>query len=167
MSKILLPLFTAILAILVMTGCTTNRRDAYASMAKGTLRSIGSSELAFQRSNKEKSYGTFEELQREQHIAMGYSPGNMIEGYTMEWTAYASNPTDEGEDGETEFADSSRTETGLIPHEVYDMFTIIAYPKTSSMGLQTFGITEDQVVRVYNPGNSNDLSDVKTWDPIL
>jgi hypothetical protein len=87
---------------------------------------------------------------------------NFITTYTVEWTAYASDPIEE-EEGEIEFAD--RIEVEPVEHEPYDRFTVIARPRES--GLHTYGITEDQVVRVFNPDNENDPDDVSTWEPIL
>ncbi len=48
-------------------------------------------------------------------------------------------------------------------------FTIIAYPRPErSYGrLATFAITEDNVVRVYNPGPGVSPRDPHTWQPIL
>ncbi len=136
------------------------------SRAKGTLRSIGSSQLAYQSSNADKSYGTFEDLQSAEYVAQGYTLENMIEAYTISWTAYSSSPAEEAgsEEGKPVFEDTmGSTKT----HGPYDRFTIIAYPVASFGALCTFAVTEDQVVRVYNPDNRNKEADIKTWDPIL
>ncbi len=125
----------------IRTGCGGTSR------AKGTLRSIGSSQLAYQGTNNEHNYGSFQALRKTLYIAQGYTLGNMIENYSMTWKAYNLS-TVAGEPG-------------------IHQFTVIAYPRnTSSSDLQTFCVTEDQVVRVYNPPN-NDLAAIYHWDPIL
>lgn len=125
------------------------RRPAYASRAKSTLRSTGSSQEAYREVSNRNSYGTFQDLVNSLYIAEGYSLGNMIENYTMTW----------------EIGSSSVVKTsGPL---TMDRFTIIAFPlDTAPRNLHTFAITEDQTVRVYVP-EDNDFNSVKTWDPIL
>lgn len=156
-----------ILLTLILSGCISTRNPAWESRAKGTLRSIGSSQLAFQGISPDNSFGTFSDLSAEMYIAQGYSTANMIERYTLDWVAYASEPEIEKkpDDDEVEFADSLAVEDW--EHEPYDRFTIIAYPRSGNHGLRTFGVTEDQVVRMYNPDNGNVEEDVLSWDPIL
>ena len=147
----------------------SSRRSAWVSRAKGTLRSIGSSQLAYQGTNNEEIYGSFQALKVTLYIAEGYNLGNMIENYSLTWSV--SNSL-------TMSYKSSR------PHG-YHTFTIVAYPRDTHPGyLMTFGIMQDQVVRVYNPdgiaslhqagsthgpNEYNGLHDprVITWDPIL
>ena len=120
------------------------------SRVKGTLRSIGSAQLAYQSSNNAKVYGSFDALQSVGDIAEGYTLENMIEEYYMTWEV---------------------DDVSTVPMEWVDIadnkFTVIAWPEYQSLLLRTFAITEDQVVRFYNPDNDNELDDVKTWDPIL
>ncbi len=156
-------LIIPILLTITITGCYSARGPAYESRAKGTLRSIGASQLAYQGTNDDHSFGTFQELQRSLYIAGGYGLNTMIEGYTLEWNAYASEPIQDVDDGGIEFAD--RIDVESTEHEPYDRFTIIARPRDKKY--HTYGITEDQVVRVYNPDNENDPDDVATWDPIV
>jgi type II secretory pathway pseudopilin PulG len=117
------------------------RRAAWESRAKGALSSIGSSQLAYQGTNYEHLYGTFDALKEDMYIAEGYTLSNMIENYSMRWTC--TNP--------------------------HNSFRVIAFPQDTRPGyLRTFAITEDQIVRVYNPRNSeNQWNSVITWDPIL
>ena len=42
--------------------------------------------LAFQDSTEDHHYGTFDELKATYYIAEGYTPGNMIENYSMSWS---------------------------------------------------------------------------------
>ncbi len=120
--------------------------------AKGTLRSIGSCQLAYQKTNNGKLYGSFEALKRDQYINEGCTLGNMIDNYTMTW----------------EVSNVSTVTTEEMAGGTSSAFTIIAWPRDTRPGfLNTFGVTDDQIVRVYNPTNENDLSKVKTWDPIL
>lgn len=120
------------------------------SRVKGTLRSIGSAQLAYQQSNNKKDYGTFDALQSVGDIAEGYTLENMIEEYYMTW--------------EVDNVSTVPTEWIEIAN---NKFTVIAWPEYRSLLLRTFAITEDQVVRIYTPENDNELADVKTWDPIL
>ena len=148
----------AIIAAIAIPSLLNARRAAWQSRAKGTLRSIGSSQLAYQGTNNQKFYGTFPALQDDLYIADGYSLGNMIENYSMSWTS--TNPS---------------TGTGTLGAGIgNNTFTIVAYPRDTRPGyLNTFGVTEDQVVRVYNSGNPNNMftsmddPNVGTWDPIL
>jgi len=99
-----------------------------------------------------KSFGSFEALKRELFIAEGYTLGNMIENYSMSW----------------EVNNVSTVATEELPVGAISAFTIIAWPRrTGPRYLHTFAVIDDQQVRVYNPENGNDLSRVKTWDPIL
>lgn len=127
------------------------RYSAWESRAKGTLRSIGSAQLAYQNSNNARFYGSFDALQNVGDIAEGYTLENMIEGYTMTW----------------EIDNFSTVPTEAYPNGRQKTFIVIAWPEYQTMLLRTFAITEDQVVRFYNPGNDNELGDVRTWDPIL
>lgn len=153
----------AIIAAIAIPSLLNARRAAWMSRAKGSLRAFGSSQLAYQGTNNYKFYGSFGSLKDNLYIAEGYSLGNMIENYSVTWTI--SNPYSgtQGDVGK-----------GGIGN---NQFTIVAYPRDSRQGfLLTFGVTEDQVVRVYNPEISGsgrnefvDMEDphVKTWDPIL
>jgi len=150
----------AIIAAIAIPALLNARRAAWQSRAKGTLRSIGSSELAYQGTNNKKFYGSFEALQVDLYIATGYTLGNMIENYSMSWKSASSVANSEGRGG----AIGANT------------FTIVAYPRDTRPGyLLTFGVSEDQVVRVYNPeslespNDYNGIEDpkVQTWDPIL
>jgi hypothetical protein len=118
------------------------RRGAPQSRAKGTLHSIGSTELAYQGENKARVYGSFQAMKDTLYIAEGYTLGNLIENYSLSW-----HVSDSG---------------------IRSTFTVIAWPRDTRPGfLNTFAITEDQTVRVYTPENGNRLEDVKTWDPIM
>lgn len=153
----------AIIAAIAIPSLMNARRAAWMSRAKGTLRSTGSSQLAYQGTNNEKYYGTFSALKKTLYIAEGYELGNMIENYSMWWDI--TEP-------------SGSIYTGKLGDSGIGMnqFTIVCYPRDTRPGyLMTFGITEDQVVRVYNPEslhrsntwNGFDDPNVKSWDPIL
>jgi len=121
------------------------------SRAKGTLRSIGSSQLAYQSATKNHVYGSFQALQDVEDIAKGYTLGNMIENYSMTWVVHS----------------ISTAPTEDLPTGVISTFTIIAWPRDTRPGfLSTFAITEDQTVRVYDPDRS-DIKNPRSWDPIL
>jgi hypothetical protein len=128
------------------------RHAALMSRAKGTLRSIGSSELAYKDANTNRLYGSFDALKDTQFIPEGYSEGNIIENYSLSW--HVNN--------------ISTVVSEEFPAGIESSFTVIAWPRDIRRGIfSTFGITEDQVVRVFNSENGNRLDDVKTWDPIL
>jgi hypothetical protein len=127
------------------------RGAAWESRAKGTLRSIGSSELSYQSGNMQKNYGTFQALVRSQDIARGYTKSNMIESYSMTWSVFS----------------SPIPQNVAVTGEPIKAFTVIAWPARGYGYLHTFAITEDMVVREYNPSDHSRLDSVKTWDPIL
>ena len=151
----------AIIAAIAIPALLNARRAAWQSRAKGTLRSIGSSQLAYQGTNNKKFYGSFGALKDDLYIAEGYSLGNMIENYSMTWSASQSAQGTDGRGG------------GIGANT----FTIVAYPRDTRPGyLLTFGVSDDQTVRVYNPDNnvggrnayvSEADPRVGTWDPIL
>jgi len=147
----------AIIAAIAIPQLLNARRAAWMSRAKGTLRSIGSAQLAYQGSNNNKFYGTFEALQEVGDIAGGYSLANMIENYSMSWEITRPYGT---------LNEGTISDRGGI---AANAFTIIAYPRDLREGfLMTFAITEDQVVRVFNDENpDNDFGSITTWDPIL
>ena len=143
----------AIIAAIAIPQLLNARRAAWMSRAKGTLRSIGSAQLAYQSANNQKRYGSFTALQGVEDIASGYSLGNMVENYSMSWSA--TSPYGDLRGG---------TITGGIASNT---FTVIAYPRDTREGfLATFAITEDQVVRVYREGIGT-FGSVTSWDPIL
>ena len=117
-----------------------------------TLRTLGSTQLAYQSSNSARVYGSFEALKDTLYIAKGYRLGSLIENYSMSWQVnkVSTVPTEES------------------PAGIISTFTIIAYPRDTRPGyLNTFAITDDQMTRVFTPQNGNLFEDVKTWDPIL
>jgi hypothetical protein len=149
-----------ILMFISIPNLLSSRRSAWMSRAKGTLRSSGGSQLAYQGINNAKNYGSYQAMKDTLYVAEGYSLGNMIENYSMTWAVY-NNPDFYDEDS---------------PSESIHTFTIVAYPRDlRPRYLLTFGITEDQIVRMYNPENTanglnefNGMDDprVQTWDPV-
>jgi len=148
-------LFASFVAIVTVAAILGARPEPWQSRAKGTLRSIGSSQLAYQGTNWDRNYATFEDLKQDLYIAEGYTLGNMIENYTMTW-----------EVSNTPLVEESPATAGGVGT---NRFTIIAFPRDTRPGfLNTFAITEDQIVRVWNPTNRwNEWESVTTWDPIL
>ncbi len=132
-----------------------SRRVAWNSRAKGTLRSLGSSQLAYQGTNNEKVYGTYEAMKKDLYIHKDYTLGNMITAYSMTWEVATVSTV--GPEGEIINAGCR--------------FEMVAYPTVPNnrfeTDLYTFAITEDQIVRRFSPNNGNDPYDVRTWDPIL
>jgi len=131
---------------------TGGRLEAWMSRAKGTLRSIGSSQLSYQESNDGKLYGSFEALKKDMLIAEGYTENNMIENYSMCW----------------QINNISTATSEQFPQGFMSTFTVIAFPRDEVKGyLKTFAITDDRKVRVYDPKWGNRYENIKTWDPIL
>lgn len=148
--------------------------------ARSMLRSIGSGELAY--NNRYGIYGSFQALKDELFIAEQYTPGNMIELYTLTWevTSLSTVSVENAFGGSTPFTIAlpppdirkrmivSHSIKWALTGEQVHRFEVIAWPHGPySEGLHTFGITEDQTIRVYSPSVLNQLEDVKTWDPIL
>ena len=65
----------AIIAAIAIPQLLNARRAAWMARAKGTLRSIGLSELAYQSGNNLKHWGTFKALLGTGDIANGYTLG--------------------------------------------------------------------------------------------
>jgi len=121
------------------------------SRAKGTLRSIGTAQLSYRNWNGKGIYGSFHALYDPYMIGKDITLDNIVDAYTMTW----------------EVGNISTAPTDELPSGIISTFTIIAYPDDPRRGkLATYAITEDQVVRVYDPGHC-DVDDVRTWDPIL
>jgi hypothetical protein len=153
-----------IVFLIVLPSLIGARRHAWpsrASRAKSTLRSAASSQMAFKEQNEFGFYGTFQEIKDTLNIAEGYTLSNMIENYSMTWEV---NNV------------STISPEGIVSVESTS-FAIVAYPNGNVPYLATFGVTEDNVVRVYNPdnyvqGEKNEFIDkydpwVRSWDPIL
>lgn len=144
-------IFFAIVSI-PLSGLQNGMAARLRSQAKGTLRSIGTAQLDYQSQNEDHRYGSFEDLQAVQAIAQGYWQSDLIEGYSLSWQV-SNVPTGDSQN--------------YPPNEV-NTFTVIAWPRDRSPGfLATYGITEEQIVRVYNPDSSNKVDSVGKWDPIL
>jgi prepilin-type N-terminal cleavage/methylation domain-containing protein len=143
----------AIIAAIAIPQLLNARRAAWQSRAKGTLRSIGSSQLAYQGTNNQKHYGTFKALQDTLYVAKGYNLSNMVENYSLSWTV--TNLSDINGPGKYGIGNNR--------------FTVIAFPRDTRPGfLNTFAVSDDQVVRVYNREKpSNIWASVTSWDPIL
>ncbi len=153
--------FVSILLAISSTGCIPQilnaRRSAWESRAKGTLRSFGSTQLAFQGTTEDKHYGTWDELQEAEYLAAGYTKENIVDNYVL-WTSVDDSP----------YYDHN-TDTHYNA-----TFTVVAFPRDTMPGyLSTFAIREDQVLREYNSstpyalpwGEANDFG-AKSWEPI-
>jgi hypothetical protein len=159
----LLPLLIAIIFIVVVSVIFGNihmpasYKERLETRAQKRLRDIGSAQLAYQGSNNKKFYGSFHALQEMGFIESGFGLDDYLDGYDLDW--YIKN-----------FYDRSY---GLACGLGSNTFTIVAYPRIiPPPALRTFGITEEQDIRVYNPDNGNQFVSrddpwVKTWDPVL
>ncbi len=128
------------------------RRAAQESYVKGALIHIGSMQSNFRDSNDMQAYGSFEDFNDNNKFGEGAALANIIENYTLTWDVH----------------NVSTAMTEGISSGIANSFTVIAYPLTAKRaGLHTFAITEEQVVRIYNPENDNNPKSIDTWDPIL
>ncbi len=150
----------AIIAAIAIPELLNAKRSAWESRAKATLRSIGETQLAYQNTNNDRHWGSWDALVGSNYLAKGYNRGNLIENYSVFTSVY--NPGN---------ADNPSTGYGIGDNT----FTIVAFPRTTSPPgyLATFLIREDQVLRVYRPetpgvnawGDAGDEGG-KTWEPI-
>jgi len=144
----------AIIAALAIPQLLNARRSAWENRCKLTLRAIGSAELAYFDATIEGTYGTFEAMMSTQLVQPGYSRSSMIDNYSiMLWDV-----------------DPPTMTFGGLP--AYDSsFTIIAIPRSQRNRLRTFGICDDQTLRVFvgrmeNFENTFGLKDPKWWEPL-
>jgi len=158
---ILIVSFISIFAAFISIACygpghPVKHNRTLESRAKSTLRAYGETELAYQYTNNDHYYGSWENLVETEYIARGYSGGNIIEGYSV-WTA-AFNPLRLAAEGDG---------YGCT-------FTAVAFPRiTRPPGyLSTFAIREDQVLRAFRPGyginawGANGDYGTRTWEPV-
>ncbi len=137
----------AVVIYAVVSPVTTKR--ALERRAAAILRIIGLAELAFQGTNSDRLYGSFEDLKLTRYISQDETAGSMIEGYTLVWSIenHVERLSDFGTDG------------------LANSFTIVAYPRSERIHLlRTFAVTESQIVRVYNPADGNKPDAVNGWD---
>ncbi len=138
----------AIIALSLFIWQIQIRHHPPGSRAKGTLRSIGSSQLAYRELNDQGQYGSLPALQATLGISDRYNLGNMIENYSMTWEAHNISIA--------------------VGEPLVSQFTVIAYPRdTRYASMATFCITEDQIVRVYLSGKGYEFESIYHWDPIL
>jgi hypothetical protein len=152
---------SALISLCMFPSCTESslpqlqnaRRGSWENRCKLTLRALGSSQLAFQYGNK-GSYGSFEELQKQEYIQPNYTIDNIIDHYRI----ITFDVTPPERDGDEIVKEST--------------FRIIAIPINQKNHLRTFGICEDQTPRVwvgepdeFNP-QSLDFTNVDKWEPI-
>lgn len=106
---------------------------------RATLRSLGSSQLAYMYVNGENVYASFEELQDDQYIAESYSTENICDNYALHF-----------------FVGGEGTDA---------WFVILTLPTAQSDLLPIYVITEDQVVRKINMDNLREF--IYEEDPVL
>ena len=150
----------AIIAAIAIPQLLNAKRSAWESRCKTTLRAYGETQLAYQNTNNDHHWGSWDALKLTEYLASGYNRSNIVENYSV-WTKVV-NPSD------------MTSTSGLGGTGVGDnTFTVIAFPRTTSPPgyLSTFIIREDQVLRVYRPetgvewGLGGDFGGM-TWEPI-
>lgn len=150
----------AIIAAIAIPQLLNAKRSAWESRAKSTLRAYGETELAYQNTNNDRHWGSWDALLKTAYLADGYTKGNIIENYSL-WEQVVNPSTSDGAIGASGISDNT--------------FTIVAFPRTTSPPgyLATFLIREDETLRVYRdttPGANawgvNDDFGGLTWEPI-
>jgi len=151
---LIIAMIIAIIVAIAIPQLLNARRSAWENRAKLTLRAIGSSELAYQDLTKENTYGTWGALKSTQLIQVGYTRSSIIDNYSiMLWDV-----------------DPPSMSFGGLP--AYDSrFTIIAIPRSQKNKLRTFGINDDQTLRIYvgkpeDFGNSYGMRNAAFWSPL-
>lgn len=150
----------AIIAAIAIPQLLNAKRSAWESRAKTTLRAYGETELAYQNTNNDRHWGSWDALVETAYLADGYTKGNIIENYSL-WESVVN---------------ASSSDSGLGSGGIGDnTFTIVAFPyQTSPPGfLATFCIREDETLRVYRDntpganawGVNGDYGGL-TWEPI-
>ncbi len=94
--------------------------------AIGTLRSIGSCEQAYQRTNETGEFASFQDLLDDMFIAEGYTPDTMVENYRLLWLLNSDKsdflviaiPTELVDDLQIYVVDSSQIICSLEPTEI-------------------------------------------------
>ena len=150
----------AIIAAIAIPSLLNAKRSAWESRAKVTIRSYGETQLAYQNTNNDHHWGSWQALKDTDYLARGYHRVNIIENYSLYTNTV--NVSD---------LDSLNFGTGISDNT----FTVVGFPRTTTPPgyLATFAIREDQVLRVYRPdtpnvlawGENGDLG-TRTWDPI-
>ena len=148
----------AIIAAIAIPQLLNAKRSAWESRAKSTLRAYGETELAYQNTNNDKHWGSWEALINTDYLAGGYTKGNIIENYSL-WESVVNVPQG-----------TTLSGGGLSDNT----FTIVAFPRSTAPGyLATFLIREDETLRVYrdntpgaNAWGADDDYGGLTWEPI-
>jgi prepilin-type N-terminal cleavage/methylation domain-containing protein len=148
----LLEIIFVISIILILSGMLipqlmANKNTIIEQLAKRRLRTIGSVMTDYALSNTSGNYADFQDLKDADLIQKQRTLTSLITDYSLV------------------FFTQDRPVTGIGS----PAYTIIAYPRPErSYGrLNTFAITEDNVVRVYKPGPRVSPTDPGTWEPIL
>lgn len=131
---------------LCLIGWMNVRGTSWEASAIQALESISDAQLSYRENNETRCYGSLEDLQNDEYIDKNFNLSNLVENYTLKWGV---------------------TNTSTVEEDIH-RFTVVAIPKDNRPGfLKTFGITDERVVRTFNPFNNNVLTRITTWDPVL
>jgi hypothetical protein len=140
--------------VILLYSVAENYSPPWENHAKLTLRSLGSSQLAFADAY-DGNYGTWEELQQKEFIQKGYTRTNIIDNYSL--VAFDRAKMVKDKEGKV-----------LVPSS----FTMIALPRSQKNKLRTFALGDDQTPRVwvgdassFDPLNAR-LHDFELWEPL-
>ena len=153
-------IYAVLIAVCIFVGAVQLRGVAahldIEGRARAKLREIGSAQLAYQGRNNMKFYGSFNALRDGGHFSHDETMDTLIRNYSLAWTV--TNPS---------------TGRGCLGCGIgNNTFTVVAYPNPRLRDLRTFGISEDQVLRIYNPSNPSNKymgekdPHVQSWDQV-
>ena len=113
------------------------KKEEWEDKCKLTLRALGSCQLAYMDSNLKKDFGSWYSLAKNDYIMQGYTRSNIIDNYSIAmFQAMLSS-----------WKSDKRVSNSS--------FTIVAVPRSQKWGLRTFGISDDQVPRMWVGGQWN------------
>ena len=122
------------------------------NQAKHTLKEIGEAQLAYESRNNAKMPGSLKALQEQGLWAQEDSLQTAVPNYWLYWNVPYYTSAQQRQHAEVDF--------------FFPPYTIIAFPNNPQK-LHTFAITNDNIVREYNPSHGNQPDSISTWDPVL
>jgi len=136
----------ALLAAMLIPQMILQRARVIEIQAQRRLRTIGSIMASYSLSQPRGDYTDFQGLKDAHWISDDLTQTNLVMDYSLV------------------FKTVKASDMGTPAS-----YAVIAYPKpeASAGNLSTFAITEDNVIRVYNPHHGVDPNDPHTWDPVL
>lgn len=113
------------------------------------LETLSISQERYKDWNPEGTYGTLEALQEAHHDYPATTIDDLSDSFTI--SCFVRNVDVEPDES--------------FPNGIISSFTIYAHP-TGKYHLRTFAITQDQVVRIFDPDEGCDPENPDTWKPV-